>query len=301
MKIYSRKEFLKASTLTLSALAIYKSDWDDFKKKPVLGLQLYSVREDMKLDPVKTLQSLAKMGYTHLEHAGYSNGLFYGFTPKSFKKILDDLGLKMFSGHGHLKSEHWNYSTKDFTEEWKRTIEDANTAGQEFIFNSWIDESIRNDPEKLLHLFDLYNRCGELCKRHGITFGYHNHDYEFTMKLRDQMLYTAILENTEPKLVAQQLDIGNMHGTSTKAVDLIKKYPGRFASMHIKDMIANKETGKPESTRIGKGVVPVKQILDLVKNDETIKSLIVEQEHYQGQAPIMAMKDNLASIKKLVN
>ena len=69
------------------------------KNKTLTGVQLYSVRDDMKKDPLGTLKQLAEMGYRHVEHASYTGRKFYGYSASEFKKILADLGLSMPSGH----------------------------------------------------------------------------------------------------------------------------------------------------------------------------------------------------------
>ena len=84
---------------------------------------------------------------------------------------------------------------------------------------------------------EVFNKSGELCQKSGMKFGYHNHDFEFSQKLNDMTVYDIILQNTDPKLVIQQLDIGNMYNGGAKALDIVKKYPGRIESMHVKDEI----------------------------------------------------------------
>jgi sugar phosphate isomerase/epimerase len=115
----------------------------------LVGLQLYSVRDDMKLDPLGTLKQLSSIGYKYVEHADYVKRKFYGYEAKEFKKILDDLGLKMPSGHTVFTSKHWDESKKDFTDDWKYTIEDAATCGQQFVISPWLEEGKRKDADTL--------------------------------------------------------------------------------------------------------------------------------------------------------
>ncbi|MEO6453720.1 MAG: sugar phosphate isomerase/epimerase, partial [Ginsengibacter sp.] len=122
----SRRTFLVNSTLALSSTLAFPNEIFAYKRrKGITGLQLYCVRDEMKSAPLETLKQLAKMGYKNVEHANYVDRKLYGYSPLEFKKILDDLGLKMPSGHTVLNSQHWNPSTKDFTDKWKYTIEDA--------------------------------------------------------------------------------------------------------------------------------------------------------------------------------
>jgi sugar phosphate isomerase/epimerase len=145
---------------------------------------------------------------------------------------------------------------------------------------------------------NVFNKSGELCNKYGMKFGYHNHDFEFSEKLEGKTLYDIILGETDPKLVMQQLDIGNMINGGAKALDIMQKYPGRFESMHVKDeVLSNSGHEKYESTILGVGIVPVKEIIDLGKKWGT-KHFIIEQESYQGKQPLDCMKEDLAIMKK---
>ena len=96
----------------------------------------------------------------------------------------------------------------------------------------------------------------------------------------------------------QQLDIGNMINGGAKALDVMKKHPGRFESMHVKDEVAATEGHeKFESTILGVGVVPVKEIIDLGRKWGT-KHFIIEQESYQGKQPMDCVKEDLTIMKK---
>src|SRR5947209_2097894 len=97
----SRRKFIAQTALTVAGFSLLKSNAfsKPFASNHIVGLQLYSVRDDMKKDPVATLKKLKAIGYTHVEHAGYSNRKFYGYSPEDFKKILGDNGLIMLSGH----------------------------------------------------------------------------------------------------------------------------------------------------------------------------------------------------------
>ena len=279
-----------AGTITIS-------DFLDAKPKfpnKLVGLQLYSVKTDMKADPLGTLKQLSGMGYKYVEHADYVNRKFYGYSASEFRKILDGLGLRMPSGHTEFKSMHWDDSKKDFTDAWKYTIEDAATCGQQYVISPWLEEGKRKNADDLKAFMEIFNKNGALCQKSGMKFGYHNHDFEFSQKLDGQQVFDLILSNTDPKLVMQQLDIGNMYNGGANALDIVKKYPGRFESWHIKDEIKAVEgKEKYESTILGKGIVPVKEILAIAKSTAGPTHLIIEQESYQGKTPLDSVKENL--------
>ena len=297
----SRRVFLKNGALTIAGATMFSNLlMASVSADELVGVQLYSVRDEMKADALGTLKKVAAMGYKHVEHAGYSNRKFYGYTAAEFKKILSDLGMKMPSGHTVMRSEHWKADTSDFTDEWKNTVEDAATVGQQIVISPWLDEALRKDYDGLLRFMEVFNKCGELCKKSGMKFGYHNHDFEFGESLNGKTIFDIILENTDPSLVAQQLDVGNMYGAGGIALDVIKKYPGRFESMHVKDEIKSEkgEMGGYESTILGKGILPVKDIVDAGKKIGGTKHFIVEQESYQGKTPLDCIKEDLAVMKK---
>ena len=299
----SRRDFIKKSALAvLGSSALMNSALAAKPAKQLTGLQLYSVRDEMKKDALGTLKQLSTMGYKHVEHANYVERKFYGHSAKDFKKILDDLGMKMPSGHTVMGKPHWDDSKKDFTDLWKYTVEDAATVGQEFVISPWLDESLRKTTDDLKRYMEVFNKSGELCKKSGMKFGYHNHDFEFSVKLDGKSVYDIMLQNTDPNLVIQQLDIGNLYNGGAKAIDIVRQYPGRFESMHVKDEIKssspNAQNHEFESTVLGKGIVNVKEVIDLGKKSGGTKHFIIEQESYQGMTPIDSVKEDLAMMKK---
>ena len=297
--IASRRTFLKNGTFAVAGSMLFSKELFAAKYKgQIVGIQLYSIRDDMKKDPSGTLKQLSDMGYKHVEHANYVDRTFYGYKPTEFKKLLDGLGLTMPSGHTVMGKQHWDADKKEFADSWKQTVEDAAIVGQEFVISPWLDASLRTTYSDLLSYMEVFNKSGELCKQSGMKFGYHNHDFEFSQKLNDMTVYDIILKNTDPALVMQQLDIGNMYNGGAKANDILKKYPGRFESLHVKDeILSGKEGEKYESTVLGKGIVNVRENLALVKKAGGTKHLIIEQESYQGLTPLESVKKDLAIMK----
>ncbi|MEY4867105.1 MAG: hypothetical protein RIT36_4, partial [Bacteroidota bacterium] len=290
----SRRSFIRNSAMAAAGISLLQQNiFAAVKKGELTGIQLYSVRTDMKADPLGTLKQLSDMGYRHVEHANYANRKFYGWSVSEFRKILNGFGMSMPSGHTVLDAKHWDASKKDFTNEWKYTVEDAAAMGQSFVISPWLEESKRKSMGDLKSFMEVFNRSGEFCKKFGMKFGYHNHDFEFSEKVEGKVLYDIILAETDPNLVMQQLDIGNMLNGGAKAVEVMQQYPGRFESMHVKDEIKATEGHEPfESTILGKGVVPIKTIIDLGRASGT-KHFIIEQESYQGKTPMECADDDL--------
>ena len=295
----SRRSFIRNSAMAAAGISLLQQNiFAAVKKGELTGIQLYSVRTDMKADPLGTLKQLSDMGYRHVEHANYANRKFYGWSVSEFKKILNGFGMSMPSGHTVLDAKHWDASKKDFTNEWKYTVEDAAAMGQSFVISPWLEESKRKSMGDLKSFMEVFNRSGEFCKKFGMKFGYHNHDFEFSEKVEGKVLYDIILAETDPNLVMQQLDIGNMLNGGGKALEVMQQYPGRFESMHVKDEIKATEGHEPfESTILGKGVVPVKSIIDLGRSSGT-KHFIIEQESYQGKTPMQCAEEDINIMKK---
>jgi sugar phosphate isomerase/epimerase len=295
----SRRNFIKTSAVAAAGISLLQSQISSAfaaKNKTILAVQLYCVREDMKTDPLGSLTKLAKMGYTHVEHANYVNHKFYGWTPAEYKKVLDDLGLKMPSGHTVLGINHWDATAKDFTSDWKKLVDNAAFMGQEYVISPWLDAKMRSDYDTFLKWMEVFNKCGELCKKSGMKFGYHNHDFEFSTRLNGEKIWDLIMKNTDADKVVMQLDTGNMYLAGAIARDVLAQYPGRYENIHIKDMVKSEGSEKYESGILGKGVVNIKQVLELAKASGT-KLYVIEQESYQGKTPMDCMKEDLAVMK----
>lgn len=299
----SRRDFLKKGTMAAAGVALLSNKiFAAPATATILGVQLYSVRDDMYKDTLGTLKKVSDAGYKYVEHAGYNNRKFYSkYAAAEFKKVLADLGMQMKSGHTVMGRNHWDESKKDFTDAWKYTVEDAAIVGQEFVISPWLDESYRKDYDGLKRYMEVFNKSGELCKKSGMKFGYHNHDFEFSEKLNGEKVFDIIMQNTDPALVAQQLDIGNMYHAGGVALDIVKQYPGRFELMHVKDEIkaakGGEMGGEYESTILGKGIIPVKEVIDLGKKSGGTIHFVVEQESYQGVTPIECITQDYKIMK----
>jgi len=296
----SRRDFIKNTALVVAGAALLPNDLFAEPAKIVrVGIQLYSVRDAMGKDPKGSLKKISDMGYLHVEHANYVDRKFYGYGAKEFKSLLDGMGLKMLSGHTRMDPQHWDESKKDFSDSWKWTVEDAAIVGQQYVISPWLDASLRKTYDDLLHYMDVFNKSGELCKKSGMKFGYHNHDFEFSTVLDNKKVFDIILQHTDPELVAQQLDMGNLYNGGAIAIAIVMQYPGRFELMHVKDEIkAASGNEKYESTVLGEGIVNTKQVTDLGRKSGGTHHFIIEQESYQGRTPLDCAKTDLAVMKK---
>jgi sugar phosphate isomerase/epimerase len=138
----------------------------------------------------------------------------------------------------------------------------------------------------------MFTKAAEDCKKSKLVFGYHNHEYEFE-KENGQVLYDVLLDNTDPKLVTMELDLGWVIISGNDPLAYFNKYPGRFPLWHLKDM----DGAKKESTEFGKGEV---NILNMLQNADKsgVKHIFVEQEEYASTA-LESMKYDYDYLMKL--
>lgn len=296
----SRRNFVRTSALAaLGTMLLPGSALAAKKKKGIVGLQLYSVRAEMTKDPLGSLTQLSKMGYVYVEHANYVNRKFYTYSAPEFRKVLDGLGLKMISGHTVMGRQHWDEAKKDFSDSWKFTVEDAAVLGQKWVISPSMDNSMRKTYDDFKRYMEVFNKSGELCKKSGMKFGYHNHDFEFSEKLNDEKLFDIMMKSLDRDLVAMQLDIGNLYNGGAVALDVMSQYPGGFEIIHVKDEVAAPSGNeKYISTVLGEGIVHTKEVIDLARKKGGTTCYIIEQESYGDRTPMDCVKADLDIMKK---
>ena len=227
------------------------------KPCPPIGLQLWSVRDDMKKDTVGTLKKVKKMGYKYVEGgASYSEGKFYNFAPHAFKNLLSDIGLEMPIGHNMLSLKD---DGKNMSDAFKLAVDCAKEIGQNIMINPWVFDEERSEG---LRLAEMMNRAGEYLQKYDMQLGYHNHVYEFKKYQTEKILLQELLDNTDPVFVHFQLDVYWAELAGYPATNLLQRYPTRFKWLHIKDM-ANTE--KRETIEVGLGTLPIQQIFDVAQ------------------------------------
>src|SRR5690625_7765533 len=106
----------------------------------------------------------------------------------------------MPTGHTVLRKEHWDAQRKDFTDEWKKLVEDAAYMGQIYVISPSLEQSLRETRSDLIASMEIFNQCGELCQEYRMKFVYHIHDIEVYTKLDGEVLYVIIVDKTDHKL-----------------------------------------------------------------------------------------------------
>ena len=248
-------------------------------EKKEIGLQLWSVREDMKKDATATIVAIGQMGYAFVEAAGYADGLFYGMEPKVFTQLLNDNGLQFTASHTGQAlpdANKWEITMKW----WDECIEAHVEAGVKYIVQPSMDKKGYGSLADLKCYCDYFNAIGEKCNAKGIRFGYHNHDREFET-VDGVVRYDYMLKNTDPEKVMFQLDLYWIMKGGKEAITYFNTYPGRFELWHVKD---EKELGES-------GLMDFEPIFK-ASEKAGVQHIIVEVEHY-NYTPLESVKKSL--------
>lgn len=253
--------------------------------KKDIGLQLYTVRDQISKDLHGTLKEVARIGYTWLEAAGYGDGKFYGLSPAEFKKLVTDLGMQVVSSHCSFKSDNS-----------KQVIDAHLELGASYIVypSISIPEQPTGDDYYLATAF--LNEIGLLCAQSGLKFGYHNHDFEFKT-IGDTTGFDIMLERTDPELVCFEADIYWMAYAGVDTLDYFSKYPGRFSLWHVKDM---EDSLEKNFTEVGKGTIPYKKYFAKAIDDSGMNYFFVEQDECKGD-PLESIEISHIYLSNLLN
>ena len=258
----SRRNFIKTTALTAAASAFFPRFLQAAQKKVDIGLQLYTVRDQLKEDFTGTLRKLKKIGYTWLEAAGYSDGQFYGMSPAQFRKAVEDLGMKVISSHATFSADKQ-----------KEAIAAHVELGVKYLVYPGFPIPEHKTKDDFIKAAARLNAIGAACSKVGITFGYHNHDFEF-IEMGDTRGYDFLLNYTEPEMVCFESDIYWMAYAGIDPMTYFGKYPGRFELWHVKDMKDGPDKGL---TEVGTGIIPY---AELFKSSDPagMKYFFIEQD-----------------------
>ena len=283
-----RNEFLKLSGgLALAGLAS-KSGFASlsFAEKNLknFGIQLWSVRDDLGKDPKGVLKQLASYGYKQIESFEGGKGMFWGMSNTEFKSYMNELGMKIISSHCDI--------SKDF----EKKAADAAAIGMKYLICPY------KGPQKDLDAFkkfaDEFNQKGEICKKNGIRFAYHNHDYSF-VNMNGEMGQDVMMKNTDPKLVDFELDMYWVVAAGQDIETWLNRYPKRFRLCHVKDRKKDAPlTEKDASVVVGTGSIDYPKILKTAKK-QGMEYYIVEQEKWEGTTPMQAAQADAVYMKTL--
>ncbi|WP_158552663.1 sugar phosphate isomerase/epimerase family protein [Spirosoma telluris] len=226
-----------------------------------IGVQLYTVREWMNQDPIGTLKQLASIGYTLLESYQGDKGIYFGLKPAEFTKIAHDLGMTLFASHFNLGKTA------------ETSITEAAEVGVKYMI---VPYNKLTDLETTKRAVDEYSRLGELCQKHGVQFGYHNHGYDF--ETFDGIVpYDLFLKQIDPKLMIMEMELYWFARMNVDPLTYIQKYPGRFPIWHVKDMDKQDRTA---NTEVGRGSINYKRLFEHAKQAGLQYSIVEQDGHF---------------------
>lgn len=270
-----------------------------------VGLQLYSVRDDMEKDMKGTLKKVKEMGYDYVEFAGY-----FGHTAEEVKAMLDELGLECVSVH----------QTYDiFLDNEKESIDYLKTIGAKFCVVPWMGVEKHKGSDVFDQTVEEFKKVGKALKDAGIQFAYHNHDFEFG-KYEGKFLLDWLYESVPADILETEIDTCWVHYAGYDPAEYLLKYSGRAHIVHLKDFVcknlaqgpvyaligsdgkedkkASKEDNGFEFRPLGDGIQDFKKILD-ASEKAGAEYVIVEQDQATTMAPLDSAKRSREYLKSL--
>ena len=282
----SRRTFVINSGLATAAVLAMPSLAFSMNKKDI-GLQLYTLRDEISKDVKSTLKKVAAAGYTNVETYGFSiKDQFWGISPIELKKILDENKLKAVSGHYNLGSFLYDGNTTELV----AAIEAAKVLKSEYLTIPWVDEPFRKDFKTIA---SRLNEAAKMCKASGLKLAYHNHDFEF-QKHDGITGYEILLKETDKDLVYFELDLYWVVRSGNDPLKLFKENSGRFKMWHVKDM---DKLNQALNTEVGSGSIDFKTIFKEAKQSG-MKHFFVEQENNYNPDSFESIKTSYDFISK---
>ncbi len=206
-------------------------------KKFNVGVQLYSVRDQMEKDMYGTLKAVKEMGYDYVEFAGY-----FGKSADEVKAMLDELGLKAIS-------VHQGYDL--FLEEGQKAVDFLKTIGAKYCAIPWMGPENHKGSENFDKAVENIKSVAKLLKDNGIQMLYHNHDFEFET-VDDKFKLDWLYETIDADLLKTEIDTCWVHYAGYDPAEYLLKYTGRAPVVHLKDFNCKALGGGPVYALIGK-------------------------------------------------
>lgn len=248
-----------------------------------MGLQLFTVREEAEKDLLKTVASVADMGYEGVQFAGFFN------TPaEKLKKLMDEKQIKPAGAHVGIDQL--------LEGELESTLTYHETIDNHLIIVPALPREMRQTADDYKKTAETLNKIGENCKKAGFAFGYHNHDFEFK-EVDGQIGFDLLFENTDPELVKMELDCAWASHAGYEPLSIIEKNQDRVISLHIKDL--KESADQKVSTEIGNGDLDIDRLVQTGKK-YGVKWFIVEQEDYE-RPPMESAEINARNLEEILN
>ncbi len=279
-KRISRRHFVSAvaGAAAVAGASSSVSAMSVFKGKIPLGLQLYSLREMAKTDFPGVIDAAARIGFEGVEFAGY-----FDTSAQDLRRMLDNNGLKCCGTHTAMDTL--------LGDNFQRTVDYNKTIGNKYLIVPWLPEERLNTKAAALKTSAQFNELDEKAREQGMRVGYHNHTFEF-QRVDGIYLFDHFYGNTNDTVV-MQLDVGHaLHGGANPAA-LIRKYPSRAETVHLKEYSATDETAL-----IGEGDMDWQSLFEACEAIGGTKWYIVEQERYPV-SPMESVERCMANLRNM--
>jgi sugar phosphate isomerase/epimerase len=240
-----------------------------------ISLQLYTVREETARDMRGTLRRVSEIGYPAVEFAGYGE-----LSPEDLKITIDDFGLK--ASGAHVPFDSWDADPE-------AVIADMHTLGSSHAILPIAPVEQRTDGAAVARLAESLNRWGELCRRAGVTFSYHNHDFEFA-PLGGTTMWDVLVRETDPGLVYFELDLYWVRFGGPDPEPLLRDLADRIPLVHLKDMAPDEQRS---DLPVGEGTMPWNLLLRAA-DAAAVEWYVAEQDN-----PTDALEDVRTSLQSM--
>ncbi len=300
----NRRQFIRQAAITGTALGLLpltniacmfdpKSPYLD-----TLGLQLWSVRNQLEQDAAGTLKSLANMGYRQVE-------LMDVRQLPTLKPIADDLGLAVNSSFMLWTTITGNWDAvpheTDQTYSFDQILEDAKGAGLDHLVFGYLMKAEREKIDDYKKICDQLNQAGEKAAAAGIQLCYHNHSFEFG-PLDGEVPFEVLIERLDPQLVQFELDIFWASLGGYDPLELTNRLGKRVRLLHLKDKLKGASVNYDEGTvdpgtfkELGNGEIDIRAIVQAGEKNG-VKYCFVEQDH--SPDPINSVTESIEFMRQ---
>jgi len=297
MDLITRRKFLRDGTFGLAGLGLLSQRALELRADPLglpIGLELYTVRQEAAKDVAGTLKKVAQVGYKEVESGAPQNKA----KALEFRQVVGDSGLVCPSLH---------FDWMDLQSKLGDEIEIAQTVGATYMVCSSLPDAERS-IDHYRQAAEFFNHAGEACLKSGRLIGYHCHNFDFT-SFDGVTAFDELLHLTDPKLVGMQMDCFWVTRAGKDPVQYFKTYPGRFPTLHIKDLkpgyapgTKTKDGPTPGNkggtfTEVGRGVIDWKRIF-AAATEGGVKHYFVEQD-FSDDSPFESIKTSYDYLHQL--
>lgn len=245
---------------------------------PPPGIQLYSVRSEMRRSVETTLRRLGALGYREVEFAGY-----FDRSPAQIREAVRAAGMSAPAAHVPLESLEGGALGA--------SADAAREAGHAELIVAWLPVELRASLDAWRAMADRLNAVGRALAARELRFAYHNHDFEFA-PLEGRVPYEILLERTDPVFVGLELDLYWVTKGGQDPLALVQAHPSRFRLVHVKDASPAPERRQVD---VGAGTIDFSAIFSAARGN--IRHAFIE--HDQPADPWAFAEASLAAYRGL--